>query len=203
MLIPWFYRLVTQLMKSNKSDTWYLMTARTFLLVVLVWLVWRRLLWGPTWWLLWMPLKIMYTTLMAIMGPFGVSSDVGEPGAGTSSLRIMPSASERPPAFAERQAPYIQVGRGGGGGGVPPAKDPSKHGSLSQKIGRMVEEAEKIVRGDGAVLKDSDEPRNPKKRVLDTAGEGLRASDIIDELEQEEQPAADEANVDGRVRDEL
>jgi protein transport protein SEC20 len=197
--------LVTQLMKSNKSDTWYLLSARTFLLVVAAWLVWRRLLWGPTWWLLWLPLKVLYMTMMVIVSPLGVgrSVEVGEPvvGSGTG-LKVMPSASEGSPRVDRGgKAPNIKVGRGGGA----PAEDPSEDGSLSQKVGRMAEEAARIVRGDGTELEDSDEPRNAKKRVLE-ARDGMNAADMIDELEQSEdwQDAPEYVEVEAeQVRDEL
>jgi protein transport protein SEC20 len=193
--------LVTQLMKSNKSDTWYLLTARTFLMVVLAWLVWRRLLWGPTWWLVWLPLKVMYMTLMVIMSPFGMGRGVEEAGAISSNFRVMPSASQGPPVVSGgRQAPHIHVGRGGGA----PVNDPSADGSLSQKIGKMVEEAEKIVRGDGTELEDSDEPRNPKKRVMDIIDDLEQGKQGEQGEEQDEQPIADDIVVDGgQLRDEL
>ncbi|KIW01775.1 uncharacterized protein PV09_06947, partial [Verruconis gallopava] len=195
--------LVTQLMKSNKSDTWYLLTARTFLLVVLAWLVWRRLLWGPTWWFLWLPLKIMYMTLATILSAFGLGRRLPDNSmVSRSSLRVMPSASQGPPVVLNgRQAPYIKVGRGGG---ASPPKDPSEEGSLSQKIGKMVENAEKVVRGDGSELVDSDEPRNPKKRVMDASEEGLGAGDIIDSLDSREEEGPSPNAVGGEeIRDEL
>ena len=191
--------LVTQLMKSNKSDTWYLMSARTFLMVVAAWLVWRRLLWGPTWWLVWLPLKILYMTMSVIVRPFGVGRgvEVGDPAVSLSergSSIVMPSASKSAEA---NHAANIYVGQD-------PGSDPSKDGSLSQKIGRMVEQAEKVVRGDGAELEDSDEPRNPKKRVMDTSREGMNAGDVIEGLEQDENwQDAQEYVGEEQVRDEL
>lgn len=195
--------LVSQLMRTRKSDTWYLTMARGFLLVVLGWLVWRRLLWGPTWWVLWLPMRILYATLMAMMAPLRMGRGAVKSGAVTSGLKVMPSASERPsPVVAGGGARHIPVGRGGGG--QPRAQDPSKDGSLSQKIGKMVEQAEKVVRGDGVELEDSDEPRNPKKRVME-------AGDIIDELEHEheesqDQPLEHQVDTDAgesQMRDEL
>ena len=125
----------------------------------------------------------MYMTLMVIVRPLGLSGgssvEVGEPGIsmGESSAMAVSSASRSPKVD---EVPNIQAGQDG-------SKDPSRDGSLSQKIGRMVEEAEKVVRGDGTELEDSDEPRNPKKRVMDTSKEGMSAGDVIDELEQDEQ----------------
>ncbi|KAL7798543.1 hypothetical protein V8C37DRAFT_368225 [Trichoderma ceciliae] len=52
--------LLGTLLKSQKSDTWYLQTALYMLMVTGAWLVFRRLLYGPLWWLVWLPLRIMF-----------------------------------------------------------------------------------------------------------------------------------------------
>ncbi|KAI5307400.1 hypothetical protein KEM55_008343 [Ascosphaera atra] len=52
--------LLGGLLRSQKSDTWYLETTVYLLVGTIAWLVFRRLLWGPAWWLVWMPLKITY-----------------------------------------------------------------------------------------------------------------------------------------------
>ncbi|KAL6869764.1 Protein transport protein sec20 [Amphichorda felina] len=60
--------LLGTLLRSQKSDTWYLTTSLYMLMVVGGWLVFRRLLYGPMWWLVWLPLRIL----------FGVGSRVGD-----------------------------------------------------------------------------------------------------------------------------
>ncbi|RMD42113.1 hypothetical protein DV735_g2986, partial [Chaetothyriales sp. CBS 134920] len=50
--------LVGQLVRSNKSDTWYLQTAFYIMAITIAWLVFRRLLYGPLWWLVFLPLKL-------------------------------------------------------------------------------------------------------------------------------------------------
>lgn len=59
--------LLGTLLKSQKSDTWYLQTALYMLMVTGAWLVFRRILYGPLWWLVWLPLRIV----------FGVGSTAG------------------------------------------------------------------------------------------------------------------------------
>ncbi|CAI6051530.1 unnamed protein product [Clonostachys chloroleuca] len=59
--------LLGTLMKSQKSDTWYLITTFYMLLIVGAWLVFRRFLYGPMWWLVWLPLRFL----------LGVGSTVG------------------------------------------------------------------------------------------------------------------------------
>lgn len=52
--------LLGTLLKSQKSDTWYLQTALYMLMATAAWLVFRRLLYGPLWWLVWLPLRIVF-----------------------------------------------------------------------------------------------------------------------------------------------
>ena len=148
----------------------------------------------------------MYMTMMVIMRPLGLgrSVEISEPAgvSGGSGLKVMPSASEGPPVINRGgKAPNIKSGQGGG----PHVEDPSADGTLSQKIGKMVEEAEKMVRGDGAELEDSDEPRNPKKRVMDISEDGMAAGDVIDELEEGQQwrDAPEQQVETDQMRDEL
>lgn len=51
--------LLGTLLRSQKSDTWYLQTAFYMLAVTGAWLVFRRLLYGPIWWLVLFPLRIL------------------------------------------------------------------------------------------------------------------------------------------------
>jgi protein transport protein SEC20 len=163
--------LVTSLLKSNKSDTWYLETTFYLLLVTIGWLFFRRVLYGPGWWLLYLPLRLSYKVVLGVFAAVGLTG--GNSATSSTSLRILPSASDGPPRFPDGaiHRPHIQVGRGGG----PPVQsrnqnqqqDPSPDESLSQEVGQMAEKAkEQVIMGDGTVLQDSDEPRNPKKRMF-------------------------------------
>lgn len=49
--------LVRSLMHTQKSDTWYLETTVYVLIGTIAWLVFRRLLYGPMWWIVWFPMK--------------------------------------------------------------------------------------------------------------------------------------------------
>lgn len=83
--------LLGTLLRSQKSDTWYLTTALYMLLTVGAWLVFRRLLYGPLWWLVWLPLRILFgvgaKTGSAVVGSRDQQSPsgdvVGEPGSKT------------------------------------------------------------------------------------------------------------------------
>ena len=192
--------LVTTLLKSNKSDTWYLETTFYILITTIIWLIFRRWLYGPlTWFLIW-PLKLVFRIVFGIVG-FGTTASVAKssslavPSESNTSLIVKPSATGGAPRRnSDSNAPppqnYIRVG--GGGRGYYQS-DPSPPGSVSREVGNMAEQAQQqqqqqqqqeesvhpqlrenrqqpdeegpVVRGDGTVLKESDKPRNPKKKM--------------------------------------
>ena len=70
--------LVSSLLRSQKSDTWYLETAFYILIGTIIWLVFRRILYGPLWWLVWVPIKLFYQLTIAVIGVTGFSNSVGQ-----------------------------------------------------------------------------------------------------------------------------
>lgn len=149
--------LVTTLLKSQKSDTWYLETTLYILTTTVLWLIFRRWLYGPITWLIIWPakilIKVVFTAAPAIAGlAKGKSLDLE---AQTTGLIIQPSATGKPPKIptnANRE-PYIRVGAGGKGyiNEDPNQKDPSPPGSLSEKIGKMAEENQNQNQGEEQV----------------------------------------------------
>jgi protein transport protein SEC20 len=106
--------LLGTLLKSQKSDTWYLQTALYMLMVTGAWLVFRRILYGPLWWLVWLPLRIMFgvgtkagSAVMQSRGP-GQSGKAGVVIDGEISVDGLPDESlptakvGREPKVAER-----------------------------------------------------------------------------------------------------
>ncbi|TGO34937.1 hypothetical protein BHYA_0176g00190 [Botrytis hyacinthi] len=63
--------LLGTLLRSQKSDTWYLETAFYVLACTIAWLVFRRLFYGPLWWLVYAPLKLIFYSLFSIFGIMG------------------------------------------------------------------------------------------------------------------------------------
>lgn len=185
--------LLGTLVRSQKSDTWYLETAFYILVTTICWLVFRRLIYGPAWWFIWLPFKFFLLKpvylLFAVFGITGGSSATAAVSSVSSSvsvpptIRIQPSASGDRPTFRrgmdQRPANVVPVGGGGAKAGYDGRpKDPSPDGSMSQRIGQMAEASrEQAVpqqeepkqpqrRGDGTVLQErGDIPRNPKKKV--------------------------------------
>ncbi|GAB7354116.1 hypothetical protein MBLNU459_g4680t1 [Dothideomycetes sp. NU459] len=218
--------LLGTLVRSQKSDTWYLETAFYILVVTLSWLVFRRLIYGPAWWFIWLPLKyFLFKPFIFIFSAFGIigkpslTSTSGETTVSRRPLRIQPSASGGIPTFAipndQRRQQPIPVGVGGRGAKVGKdgmMQDPSQDGSMSQKIGQMVEASrqeaqqqaqavrDRVVnprlRGDGTPLQDrGDIPKNPKKKMMEEEQQG----------QEQAEPSASMVDGDqsGIARDEL
>ncbi|KAJ4338855.1 Protein transport protein sec20 [Ascochyta clinopodiicola] len=207
--------LVTTLLKSTKSDTWYLETTFYILITTIVWLIFRRWLYGPlTWFLIW-PLKLIFRVVFGIVGfstaASATSSSIAVASEASTSLIIKPSATGGAPRRnSDPSAPppqnYIRVG--GGGRGYHQG-DPSPPDSLSQEVGKMAENAQQqqqeevpdhpqlranrqqpdekgpVVRGDGTVLKESDKPRNPKKKMWEEDVERAKYEQAQQQQQQE------------------
>lgn len=221
--------LVTTLLKSTKSDTWYLETTFYILITTIIWLIFRRWLYGPlTWFLIW-PLKLVFRIVFGIVGigtaatASAKSSSLGLPTESSTSLIVKPSATGGAPRRnSDSNAPspqnYVRVG--GGGRGYYQG-DPSPPSSLSQDVGKMAEQAQQqqqqqqeedvhpqlraqrqqpdeegpVVRGDGTVLKESDKPRNPKKKMWE--------EDVERERFEQQQQVQQQEGGQRRKRDEL
>ncbi|OAA73274.1 Sec20 domain protein [Cordyceps fumosorosea ARSEF 2679] len=79
--------LLGSLLRSQKSDTWYLQTALYMLAVTAAWLAFRRLLYGPLWWLVVLPLRLLFgvgsaATRAVMPAGGGKSAGVGTGGVG-------------------------------------------------------------------------------------------------------------------------
>lgn len=235
--------LVTTLLKSTKSDTWYLETTFYILITTIVWLAFRRWLYGPlTWFLIW-PLKILFRVVFGVVG-LGTAAKSSSSAATlavssaqqSTSLIVQPSATPGsiPRRNTDPHAPpppqnYVPVGGGGRGYRA----DPSPPGSVSQQVGKMAEQAQQqqqqqqggseedvhpqlranrqqhedndgpVVRGDGTVLKESDKPRNPKKKMWEEDVERDKFEQRQQEEEQQQQQHVGSEAAQGRKRDEL
>ncbi|KZF25979.1 Sec20-domain-containing protein [Xylona heveae TC161] len=151
--------LLSTLVRSQKSDTWYLETAFYVLVGTIVWLIFRRLLYGPLWWFLWLPIKLLYRASVSLLTAVGIgaagsaatsAAAASRSSSTPSTLIVQPSASGNFPKFHPDQqrdnyVPYIPVGRGGGGHhhGMPAGyhNPPGANGAypVSAQIGNMVD----------------------------------------------------------------
>jgi protein transport protein SEC20 len=156
--------LLGTLLKSQKTDTWYLQSAFYLLAVTVGWLFFRRLLWGPTWWLIWLPLKLMFKTAV------GVSRTVGLRGSQVRSELESPSMnSNSQQAYMNNEdVPTIKVG-------TPPIESQAAEpdDSMLEKVGKVIDESQNGLLDPEAeeetILRDRDanEVPNPKKRMME------------------------------------
>lgn len=179
--------LVGVLLRSTKTDTWYLQTTFSLLVATLAWLVFRRFLYGPLWWLVWFPARLAFRTGSSAVGMVGgAGAGAGGRPAGASMGVVDGSGAAKVVGVGEEGAvPTLEVGRAGAKmvGGEAREGDP---GSMVEEVGRIVDRIEEQVGG----------------------GDGEGEGEPEPELEAEVfVPASDEPNVAqaeaGRVRDEL
>ncbi|KAL8874224.1 MAG: hypothetical protein Q9174_000416 [Haloplaca sp. 1 TL-2023] len=200
--------LVSTLLHSQKSDTWYLESAFWLLVATIAWLFFRRILYGPGWWLLYLPtslvgrlafsiLRLFLGSSAAIFGAVGAKSQsrsiIQASSSISSNFQEHPIATEEIPRFqAGMTAPTIQVG--GGGKSPPPDRRPGdeKEG-VSKTVGEMAEKGSDATASststsqqtdEGTILREreTDEPPNPKKRMWEEAVVAQEGSGRRDKL---------------------
>lgn len=131
--------LLGTLMTSQKSDTWYLQTSFYMLAVTNCWLVFRRLLYGPLWWLVWLPLRLLFRGTVAVTGLARAGQE--DPAA------VVPVDVKPVEASMNSEGVHtIQVGQGQPQAAVPAAEekmvvDPGNDESMVEEIGRMIDKA--------------------------------------------------------------
>ncbi|PLN82316.1 Sec20-domain-containing protein [Aspergillus taichungensis] len=160
--------LIGSLLRSRKSDTWYLETAFYILIGTIVWLLFRRILYGPMWWLVWLPLRVV---TQVVFGALGMAS--------SSSKGVESPVSDSAPAYQtpmvhQKVEPDVQSASGGEMWDRPPSGEKHGEGRMIDEIGDMVEENAKgntIVEEAHAHAQGTpaqeEPPRNTKKRMYE------------------------------------
>lgn len=207
--------LLGTLLKSQKTDTWYLQSAFYLLVVTLCWLVFRRLLWGPTWWLVWLPLKLLFRSAVTVTSVVGRQRSSQEAGLASDAATMRSTVSQQ-----QQQQVYMN------NEGVPTAQVSYESDQPQEISDYVMEEVEKIInesaeegspeatdaaggeaekaqdagqRGEeGTVLRErrADEPPNPKKRMMEDDASSTQE-------QQQQHQKQDSGNSDERVKDEL
>ncbi|KAG6044197.1 hypothetical protein E4U39_003607 [Claviceps sp. Clav50 group G5] len=189
--------LLGTLLRSQKSDTWYLQTALYMLLATGAWLLFRRILYGPMWWLVWLPLRVL----------FGVGTRAG-------SAVMMHHRS------APGESATASVGGGGAGadggsvsvdglpgedlvtvtaqvGSASPSGRDGVADVVTDQIAQVVDavrEADELgnVGEKDADERSDDQPRNPMKRMWEEPQEELKEEEeVVEEMtdgESDDQP---------------
>ncbi|EEH37738.1 hypothetical protein PAAG_00659 [Paracoccidioides lutzii Pb01] len=173
--------LVSSLLRSQKSDTWYLETSFYILVGTIIWLVFRRILYGPLWWILWIPLKLTFRTAFVVLGGIGLAntstssySSGGSVGEGSTMISLRtPGAT-----IAVASSPMVHTVTLNGA--VTSAADSQKtktpqadNEDVLEKIEKIVgKESDHVERGTNVDDISPEErrrqeamPRNPKKRM--------------------------------------
>ncbi|KAI9765106.1 MAG: hypothetical protein M1840_007813 [Geoglossum simile] len=184
--------LLGTLLRTQKSDTWYLETAFYILLSTIVWLFFRRILYGPLWWFIWLPLKGLYWILGTTVG-FATRGAKSRTSASPQEITIttsrliatQQSAAGDRPTFVVGQGMSIPVGGGGRGQSGPGSSlspAPRESGrSATEDVERIIDESrEENQRGsqeaerenstgegreDGVAAGEEKPKPNPKKRM--------------------------------------
>lgn len=136
--------LIGQLVRSSKSDSWYLRSAWYMLIVTLTWLFFRRILYGPMLLFIYYPFRIMWFTLssigIVILGKSPTDIDTQAPPKDTllpsiSVVGVPGQGSARPPLS-------IQLPAKGGGWGRPAAQQQE---SQEEQVESVIEEIDRII----------------------------------------------------------
>ena len=183
--------LVGELVAARRSDTWYLQMALRMLLWTLAWLIFRRWLYGPLWWLVWLPVRTGWR-----VGSGVTKAVVGGSGEGkSSSASVSVSLSTRGTGVTgvvegtagEEEVPLIQVGLEE----EPKEARKGEPESMVEQVGRIVEDTlnqiqqeEEANRTENADKTEEPAPEpeleekeevqpNPKKRMWDAESEPM------------------------------
>ncbi|KAL7628226.1 Protein transport protein sec20 [Parahypoxylon ruwenzoriense] len=178
--------LLGTLLTSQKTDTWYLQSAFYLLVVTIAWLVFRRILWGPAWWLVWLPLKLLFRGAVGVtraVGRRGPQAEVSFGGESTAATLYSTTTQARmnnegvPTARVIYQSEQEQE---------QPRESSQLESTITDQVDRIINEsteeppkeggdsAEAVGKGEGedkgeTVLRErrEDEPPNPKKRMME------------------------------------
>ncbi|CAM1506946.1 Fc.00g065870.m01.CDS01 [Cosmosporella sp. VM-42] len=168
--------LLGTLLRSQKSDTWYLQTAMYMLMVTGAWLVFRRILYGPMWWLVWLPLRLVF----GLGTKAGSAVIQGRSGAGESGKVQVGNEGGNVliEGLPNDDLPTVRVGR-------EKSVETGHPDSMMEKVGKIVDavnEADKL----GQIPEDdetvAENARNTKKRMWEepeAVVEGTRPRDEL------------------------
>ena len=136
--------LLGALFRSQKSDTWYLETSFYLLLATVLWLVFRRWLYGPLWWLLWLPLKLIFRGAIGVSGYGSVARIAPGDHAGSSAAVLGTQSSILQQATMNNEGvPTIQVGQQTVAS-ISPSPDPNndQESSIVDEVSNIVEQSQ-------------------------------------------------------------
>ncbi|KAK7970744.1 hypothetical protein PG996_000827 [Apiospora saccharicola] len=184
--------LLGTLLKSQKSDTWYLETAFYLLSATLCWLVYRRFLYGPMWWLIWLPVRTIFRSGVSVTNSVrhhGADKDV----AGSAGVQPGVPTAE----MNNKDVPTIRVMDHDQPKESPEPINPESMVDMIDQVERIIDESK-----DATLIteRDDDEMPNLSKQILE-AKEDSNPDERIFEGEAEEEAVVPQEPE--RLRDEL
>lgn len=183
--------LLSTLLRSQKSDTWYLETAFYLLIATLCWLFFRRILYGPFFRLpifLWNTFAflanwVILKPLFLLLSVAGVITT--HPADAASTPSVLTSASRPPliiqPSAKNKAKPLKMADRdgimkaggvpaGAGGAGAKAAPDPALKGQMSEAIAQMAQQGSSQDAQAASGDNDKDLPKRGDGTVLQERG---------------------------------
>ncbi|KAJ5120083.1 hypothetical protein N7448_010752 [Penicillium atrosanguineum] len=157
--------LASSLLRSQKSDTWYLETAFYVLVGTITWLLFRRILYGPMWWLVWLPFKFAMKFVFATLGAVGMTK-------GSTELSSSQVASDISATIQQTAAvvsgEHVST-KSASWEDHPSTNDEDR---LIDQIGKMVDEGKQESASNDNILleevqRQAELPRNTKKRMFE------------------------------------
>ncbi|KAK4939330.1 Protein transport protein sec20 [Elasticomyces elasticus] len=168
--------LASQLVRSNKSDTWFLKSAFYMLAVTICWLFFRRLIYGPLILFVVWPIRTMWWFTMTSIGaitfgmPDGAITTAPKP---TLSI-VMPNMNTRasmPTHDSNIRFKSMEIPAKGGGWDRKPRQGAQPHDdeSMVEKVGRMIDGEDPSVAEDVVEVGSGqdEQPRNTLKRMME------------------------------------
>lgn len=148
--------LIIDLIRKNKSDRWYYETAIQLLIGILVWILVRRLLWGPVWLFVGLPFRLVWWSLSLVASTIGVGGD------GLAEIREGSEGVERvmggPATVEVKGIPERLLER------IPTHSVAVKEPEITEES--MKQKVERIIDGKEDVVMEEVE-RNPKSRRVE------------------------------------
>lgn len=157
--------LASSLLRSQKSDTWYLETAFYVLIGTIAWLLFRRILYGPMWWLVWLPFKFAMKFLFATLGAVGLTKGSTELSSSQSAGDISATIQQTAAAISGGTVPTNSASWED----QPSVEDEDR---IIDQIGKMVDEGKQQGTNIDDISPEERQrqeelPRNTKKRMFE------------------------------------
>lgn len=177
--------LLGTLIRSQKTDEWYLQTALYLLLFTVSWLVFRRFIYGPAWWLIYTPTRLLLKALFAAFGVVGAGSATQ---SSVSISSVAPRAtvshstgtrsSVPTQAHMSRSAPSIVAGGGGRGAPIGGHGAGAQHYAASAEAQRsMTAKVEKII-DDSLIGQEAGQEPGEEKSETDEGNDELETEGL-------------------------